>query len=102
VTLRAIETVRSIERDEAPTLGHDDARKNLVRWAWKSESRAALGAMLDLARCQPGIPVAPDQLDADPWLLNCENGTLEDVRRCCTEVQTLVVVALESLRCVCR
>ena len=32
---------------------------------------------LNLARSEPGIPVLPEQLDRDPWLLNCANGTLE-------------------------
>lgn len=30
-----------------------------------------------MARSEPGIAVRPEQLDANPWLLNCPNGTLE-------------------------
>jgi putative DNA primase/helicase len=33
--------------------------------------------MVSLARQEPGIPVLPEQLDADPWVLNCPNGTLD-------------------------
>src|SRR5579863_5019904 len=33
--------------------------------------------MVELAQTVPPIPVTPDQLDADPWLLNCANGTLD-------------------------
>jgi putative DNA primase/helicase len=33
--------------------------------------------MLELARSEPGIAVLPDQLDRDPWLVNCVNGTLD-------------------------
>jgi putative DNA primase/helicase len=33
--------------------------------------------MIDLARSEPGIPVLPEQLDRDPWLLNVRNGTLD-------------------------
>ena len=33
--------------------------------------------MLALARSEPGIPIAPDKLDADPWALNVQNGTLD-------------------------
>ena len=33
--------------------------------------------MLDLTESEPQIPVLPDQLDADPWLLNVVNGTLD-------------------------
>ena len=42
-------------------------------------------AMIELSRSRPGIPVKPDQLDVDPWILNVLNGTLDlrngDVRR---------------------
>ena len=31
--------------------------------------------MISLARSEPGTPVLPKQLDADPWLLNVRNGT---------------------------
>jgi putative DNA primase/helicase len=33
--------------------------------------------MVDLARSEPGIPVVPDELDADRWSLNLLNGTLD-------------------------
>jgi len=33
--------------------------------------------MLSLAESEPGIPIAPDQFDTDPWLLNCLNGTID-------------------------
>src|SRR5262249_6685858 len=33
--------------------------------------------MLDLGRSEPGVHVLPHELDRDPWLLNCANGTLE-------------------------
>jgi putative DNA primase/helicase len=32
--------------------------------------------MIALTRSEPGIAIEPEQLDADPWLLNCRNGTL--------------------------
>jgi putative DNA primase/helicase len=31
--------------------------------------------MLELAKSE--VPVSPDELDADPWLLNCPNGTVD-------------------------
>jgi putative DNA primase/helicase len=34
-------------------------------------------AMIRLAQSQPGIAMRPDELDRDPWLLNCLNGTLD-------------------------
>jgi putative DNA primase/helicase len=33
--------------------------------------------MIALAKSEPGIPVTPQQLDADPWVLNLSNGTLD-------------------------
>ena len=32
--------------------------------------------MVTLAQTEVGIPVEPEQLDCDPWLLNCLNGTV--------------------------
>jgi putative DNA primase/helicase len=54
-----------------------DKRKATIEWGLKSESRARLEAMLALAASEPGIAVTPDQLDSDPWLFNCDNGTIE-------------------------
>jgi putative DNA primase/helicase len=34
-------------------------------------------ACLQLATSEPGVPVLPAQLDADPFALNCTNGTLD-------------------------
>ena len=41
-------------------------RRRLVKHATQSESVRALRAMVMLARSEPGVPVRPDQLDADP------------------------------------
>jgi putative DNA primase/helicase len=48
-----------------------------LKWALKSESAPRINACLDLLRSEPGIPITPDELDCDPWLFNCRNGTLE-------------------------
>jgi phage/plasmid-associated DNA primase len=34
-------------------------------------------AMLTMAESEPGMPVLPAELDVDPWLFNCPNGTLD-------------------------
>jgi len=52
-------------------------RKSLSRHALSSESGYKLNAMVKLATSEPGIPVMPDELDSDNWLLNCTNGTLD-------------------------
>lgn len=48
-----------------------------LKWALKSESAERLAGMLKHARSERGIPITPDDLDADPWLLNCANGTID-------------------------
>jgi P4 family phage/plasmid primase-like protien len=63
--------------DEARHLDDDDRRKALILWGLASESRDKLSAMVDLAASEDGIPVLPEQLDANRWLLNVQNGTLD-------------------------
>src|SRR5207245_2457873 len=55
-------------------------RAELVGWARKSEHEARLRAMVFLGQSEPGVPVEVEALDADGWLLNLQNGTL-DLRR---------------------
>ena len=47
----------------------------LAKWAIRSQARDRLTALVDLARCE--LPVAVGDLDANPWLLNVKNGTLD-------------------------
>jgi putative DNA primase/helicase len=70
----AKETVRSIYR-EATDVEDEDRRKALAKHASRSEGADKIKAMLELARSE--VPVAPDELDADPWLLNAANGTVD-------------------------
>lgn len=72
----AKETVRSIY-SEAANAGDADERKALGKHAFKSEAQGRIRAMTALAWSEPGVPVTPDDLDQDPWLLNCANGTLD-------------------------
>jgi P4 family phage/plasmid primase-like protien len=51
--------------------------QSVLKWAHKSEGAPRIHAMVDLARSEHGIPVSPEQLDANPWLLNCRNGTID-------------------------
>ncbi len=48
----------------------------LVRFARATASARGQANMLTLAKSEPGIPILPQQLDADPWALNCQNGTV--------------------------
>ena len=70
----AKDTVRGIY-GEAAAAEDEDRRKALAKHARDSESESKIRAMLELAK--PEVPVAPDKLDAAPWLLNAPNGTVD-------------------------
>mgnify|MGYP002345432775 FL=1 len=72
----AKETARAI-REEAADAENEDQAKKLMAWAIKSESDARIKAMMTLAESEPGIPVTPEELDADPWLLCVSNGVID-------------------------
>ncbi len=69
-------TVRRIYH-EAGKIEDKTSRKATARWAWESEKASRIGAMMRLAQSEPGIPVRPEELDSDEWLLNCANGTID-------------------------
>jgi putative DNA primase/helicase len=76
VIRRAKETVRRIW-DEAIRLDDSRQKEAAAKHALKSESAGKVEAMLQLGRCEQAIVAAPDDLDADPWVLNCKNGILD-------------------------
>jgi putative DNA primase/helicase len=54
-----------------------DLRRALLREARRGESSHAVAGALTLAGTEREVAVSPDRLDADPFLLNCANGTLD-------------------------
>lgn len=48
----------------------------LFRWGLRSQSASSISNMIGLASTEPGIPALIDELDADPFLINVRNGTL--------------------------
>jgi putative DNA primase/helicase len=72
----AKETVRSIY-SEAGKYATEKQRADAANWAKRSESAAAIEAMLKLAQSEPGIPISPEDLDSNRWLLNVRNGTVD-------------------------
>ncbi len=72
----AKETVREMYA-EAANIHDDDEREALITHALKSENESRLKSMASLAQSEPGIPILLDQFDRDPFLLNCENGTID-------------------------
>jgi putative DNA primase/helicase len=63
---------------ELAALEPNDARRlQMGKHAAKSESAGKLAAMLELAKTEEGIAVAPEAFDANPLLFNVANGTLD-------------------------
>jgi putative DNA primase/helicase len=69
-------TVRLIYQ-EASGATRQERREALGKHAVRSEARRAIDAMLALASSDRHITVHPGRLDADPWLFNCLNGTID-------------------------
>jgi putative DNA primase/helicase len=67
-------TVRNIY-EEAAEAEDEQERKALAQHATRSEAEARIRAMLELAK--PEEPVSPEDLDARPWFLNVQNGTID-------------------------
>ena len=72
----ASRTARGIYREAADNSDKDTV-KGIADWAKQSESRFRLDALVALARSQEGVAVTAGQLDANAWLLNCRNGTID-------------------------
>jgi putative DNA primase/helicase len=67
-------TVRNIYR-EAAAAEDEKERKALAAHAKSSEAEARIRAMLELAKSD--VPVFSEQLDARPWYLSVQNGTID-------------------------
>jgi len=73
----AKQTVAGIYKEAASIKDDDNLREAVGKHALRSESERAIKAMVSLAQTEPGIPVLMKDLDSDPWLFNCANGTLD-------------------------
>jgi putative DNA primase/helicase len=76
IYLMAKDTINSIRKEAKEADLSADDKADIMAHANKSSSKGRINAMLDLAKWEDGITVTISQLDADPWLLNCKNGTL--------------------------
>lgn len=75
VMRRAREVAMSVYR-EAAAEPDEMRRKALSQHAVRLDSDARIRAMLHLAESEPAMAVRGDVFDRDPWLFNCQNGTL--------------------------
>jgi len=76
IMARAKEAVRSIY-GEAQAAENDAERAALAAWAKRSETAGARSAMVKLAESEKGVPILPEDMDADPFLFNVLNGTID-------------------------
>ena len=76
VERQAKETARAIYL-EAEAATSATRRKELASHAVRSEAAAKIAAMIALAQSDAAIALRADDLDADPWLLNVQNGTVD-------------------------
>ncbi|MBF0214718.1 MAG: hypothetical protein HQM00_14345 [Magnetococcales bacterium] len=58
-------------------VGRGAEHEKWLKHAVKSQNRRQIQDFILLAKSEPGIATASDELNSDPWLLNVENGTLE-------------------------
>lgn len=61
------------EADDANDKRADQLRKHAVR----SANYNGMKNMIAVARSEEGVPVGPDELDADPWLFNTRTGVVD-------------------------
>ena len=61
---------------DALAIENERDRQAALNLARRGESAAGISGALTLASTEEGIVVSPDDLDADPFLLNCPNGVV--------------------------
>lgn len=63
--------------EQAINVADEKERHAAVKFALHTQASSRLEAMVKVARSTPLIVVRPADLDADPWMLNVQNGTLD-------------------------
>lgn len=70
------DTMRALAAD-ANEIADDKDRKRTIRHSLASEGSGRLRGALEMAKSEPGVPIQPGDLDADPLLLNLNNCTFD-------------------------
>lgn len=60
---------------EAAAAEDADEQKAITKWALASQNESRINAML--SQSKPYLAVGMEELDRDPWLVTCQNGTLD-------------------------
>jgi putative DNA primase/helicase len=76
IVRRMKQTIRA-EWLTVPEFADHDERVALVRFLNRSESSRGLKAAIEVAQTESSVVALADDLDASPWLLTVENGTLD-------------------------
>lgn len=63
--------------ERAKHIDEEYERKCAFQWAGASADLRRIDSMITLAQSESGIPITAAELDADPWLLNTQNGVLD-------------------------
>jgi len=74
--MRAKDVIRKYFKKAIGNRG-EERDDDAVKHALRSERRERIRAMVELAKSEPRMCVEPNQLDRDPLLFNCENGTID-------------------------
>jgi P4 family phage/plasmid primase-like protien len=78
VTEIAKQVPRRLYKLAAATATTDNiAAAEVWKWALKTDNSSAISSMIRLARGTKGLLVNHEHLDADPWLFNVANGTID-------------------------
>jgi len=75
--VRAAEVLDEVELEERDREAVRARIRKVHAWVERSQAAKSVRNALEMAETEDGIPVHPDELDRDPWLLNVENGTLD-------------------------
>ena len=76
-TKRWMKVIARTVTTEALSITDETKRRNAVKEAKRGESNSAVNGALSLASTEPQIVIDHEDLDADPYLLNTTNGTLD-------------------------
>jgi len=76
IVRRSQQTIENLYA-EALSIEDPKERKKFLTFALSSENRHRLRCMAELAGADQDIAITHEELDRDPWLLNCANGTLD-------------------------
>lgn len=70
----AADLLSSISQREVTEETPEDIAEAIRRWERLSQAASKIEAAVRLARSRPELQVRPEELDRNPWLLNCQNG----------------------------